>query len=116
MTKTYAQVVNGMVNLIGGEEVGLPLNNDIATSIDITDIPEEERPKEGFFYIVNADGEGYFSEFPPEPEPEPYLPEQETTEQKLARIEEQNIILMDALATTFEELIALRELVEGGTK
>jgi len=77
---------------------------------------EEERPKEGFFYIVNGDGEGYFSEFPPEPEPEPYLPEQETTDQKLARIEEQNIILMDALATTFEEIIALRELVEGGTK
>jgi hypothetical protein len=115
MTKTYAQVVNGMVNLIGGEEVGLPLNNDIATSIDITDIPEEERPKEGFFYIVNADGEGYFSEFSPEPEPEPVF-DKESVEQKLARIYEQNIILMDALATTFEELIALRELVEGGTK
>ena len=115
MTKTYAQVVNGMVNLIGGEEVGLPLNNDIATSIDITDIPEEERPKEGFFYIVNADSEGYFSEFPPEPEPEPVF-DKESVEQKLAHIYEQNIILMDALATTFEELIALRELVEGGAK
>lgn len=113
MTKTYAQVVNGMVNLIGGEEVGLPLNNDIATSIDITDMLEEERPIEGSFYIVNEDGEGYFSEFPPDSEPEP-VPE--TTEQKLAHIEEQNIILMDALATTFEEVIALRELVEGGTK
>lgn len=90
-------------------------NNDIATSIDITDIPEEERPKEGFFYIVNADSEGYFSEFPPEPEPEPVF-DKESVEQKLARIYEQNIILMDALATTFEELIALRELVEGGTK
>ena len=116
MTKTYAQVVNGMVNLIGGEEVGLPLNNDIATSIDITDMLEEERPIEGSFYIINEDGEGYFSEFPPDSEPEPYLPEPETTDQKLARIEEQNIILMDALATTFEEIIALRELVEGGTK
>ena len=84
------------------------INNDIATSIDITDIPEEERPKEGFFYIVNADSEGYFSEFP--------LFDKESVEQKLARIYEQNIILMDALATTFEELIALRELVEGGTK
>ena len=115
MTKTYAQVVNGMVNLIGGEEVGLPLNNDIATSIDITDIPEEERPKEGFFYIVNADSDGYFSEFPPEPEPEPVF-DKESVEQKLARIYEQNIIFMDALATTFEELIALRELVEGGIK
>ncbi len=39
----------------------------------------------------------------------------ETTEQKLARLEEQNLILMDALATTFEELLELRVLVEGGT-
>jgi hypothetical protein len=46
---------------------------------------------------------------------EPHEPA-ETIEQKLTRLESQNIILMDALATTFEELIALRELVEGGTK
>ena len=38
----------------------------------------------------------------------------ETTEQKLARLESQNIILMDALATVFEEVLALREIVEGG--
>jgi hypothetical protein len=50
-----------------------------------------------------------------EPEPEPVF-DNESVEQKLERIEEQNIILMDALATTFEELIVLRELVEGGTK
>lgn len=86
MTKTYAQVVNGMVNLIGGEEVGLPLNNDIATSIDITDMLEEERPKEGFFYIVNGDGEGYFSEFPPEPEPEPFLQVHEPTNVEIAQM------------------------------
>ena len=115
MDRIYAQVVNGMVNLIGGEEVGLPLNNDIATSIDITDMLEEERPIEGSFYIINEDGEGYFSEFPPEPEPEPVF-DKESVEQKLERIDEQNIILMDALATTFEELIALRELMEGGTE
>lgn len=42
-------------------------------------------------------------------------PPPETTEQKLARIEEQNLILMDALATTFEEVMALRAIVEGGT-
>lgn len=113
MVKMYAQIVNGMVNLIGGEEVGLPLDNDIATSIDITDLPDGERPKEGFFYIINGEGEGYFSEFPPEPEP---VFDKESVEQKLERIDEQNIILMDALATTFEELIALRELVEGGSK
>lgn len=38
----------------------------------------------------------------------------ETTEQKLARIEEQNLILMDALATTFDEVLELRAIVEGG--
>ena len=48
---------------------------------------------------------------PTDPEPAP-----ETMDEKLARLEQQNLILMDALATTFEELIALRELVEGGTK
>jgi hypothetical protein len=36
-------------------------------------------------------------------------------DQKLARLEEQNLILMDALATTFEEVMALRAIVEGGT-
>lgn len=45
---------------------------------------------------------------------EPHEPA-ETIEQKLARLESQNIILMDALATTFEELLALRAIVEGGT-
>lgn len=40
----------------------------------------------------------------------------ETAEEKLARLEEQNLILMDALATTFEEVLALRGIVEGGTR
>jgi hypothetical protein len=48
------------------------------------------------------------------PQPDPGPPP-ETTEQKLARLEEQNLILMDALATTFEEVMALRAIVEGGT-
>ena len=39
----------------------------------------------------------------------------ETPDQKLARLEEQNLILMDALATTFEEILALRAIVEGGS-
>ncbi len=42
-------------------------------------------------------------------------PPPETPEEKLARMEEQNLILMDALATTFEELLELRAIVEGGT-
>ena len=39
----------------------------------------------------------------------------ETTASKLARLEEQNLILMDALATIFEEVLALRAIVEGGS-
>lgn len=42
-------------------------------------------------------------------------PPPETTEQKLTRLESQNIILMDALATAFEEVLALRAIVEGGS-
>lgn len=56
--------------------------------------------------------EEWLSVQPPEPEP---APPPETTEEKLARLEEQNLILMDALATTFEEVLALRGIVEGGT-
>lgn len=41
--------------------------------------------------------------------------EPETTDQKFAQLEEQNLILMDALATTFEEILELRLLVEGGS-
>ena len=52
---------------------------------------------------------------PPVPEPiEPHEPT-ETIEQKLTRLEAQNIILMDALATTFEELLTLRTMLEGGS-
>jgi hypothetical protein len=53
----------------------------------------------------------------PGPEPEPTEPTEpvETIDQKLARLEEDNLILMDALATTFEEVLVLRTIVEGGT-
>ncbi|MFJ5625453.1 hypothetical protein ACIQD3_22750 [Peribacillus loiseleuriae] len=68
MSKIYAQIVNGKVNLIGGEEVGLPLNNHLAISIDITNLVEKSRPKEGWFYR-----NGIFSKYddikPPEPSP-----------------------------------------------
>ena len=49
--------------------------------------------------------------------PAPEEPEEpaETIEQKLTRLESQNIILMDALATTFEELLTLRAMLEGGS-
>lgn len=59
--------------------------------------------------------EEWREQIPPVPEPiEPHEPA-ETIEQKLTRLESQNIILMDALATTFEEILALRKIVEGGT-
>lgn len=40
------------------------------------------------------------------PIPEPVLAE--TTDQKLARLEQDNLILMDALATVYEELLNLQ--------
>lgn len=109
MDRIYAQVVDGVVNLIGGAEVGLPHDviNERIQVIDITDF--EEKPQEGWFYI-----DGVFLEDVSELMPEPEIPS-ETLEQKLARLKEQNLILMDALATTFEEVLALRAIVEGGT-
>jgi hypothetical protein len=71
-------------------------------------------------YVVNDDYEPITEEewreqSPPVPEPiEPHEPA-ETIEQKLTWLESQNIILMDALATTFEEVLALRAIVEGGS-
>ena len=51
----YAQVIDGFVNLIGGEEIGLPLpkyylqeNPDIL-NIDITEM--EEKPQVGYYYV-----------------------------------------------------------------
>lgn len=40
-------------------------------------------------------------------EPEPIEPP-ETLEQKLARLEQDNLILMDALATVYEEILAIK--------
>jgi threonine dehydrogenase-like Zn-dependent dehydrogenase len=34
---------------------------------------------------------------------------------KVARLEEQNLIIMEALATIYEENLALKAIVEGGT-
>lgn len=42
---------------------------------------------------------------PPIPEPVPA----ETVDQKLARLEQDNLILMDALATVYEELLTLKD-------
>ena len=42
---------------------------------------------------------------PPEPEPGP---PPETTAEKLARLEQQNLIIMDALADLYEEILSLK--------
>ena len=68
--------------------------------------------RDGIIWVIEPEGEW---ELGPVPEPiEPHEPA-ETIEQKLTRLESQNIILMDALATTFEEVLALRAIVEGGS-
>ena len=58
--------------------------------------------RDGIIWVIEPEGEW---ELGPVPEPV----------EKLTRLEEQNLVLMDALATTFEEVLALREIVEGGT-
>ena len=50
--------------------------------------------------------EDEFNQLQPEITSEPTIEEE---------VKEQNLILMDALATTFEEVLALRAIVEGGT-
>lgn len=52
---------------------------------------------------------------PPEPttEPEPTVPGP-TLEEQIDSLKQDNLILMDALATTFEEILLLREQVTGG--
>ena len=68
--------------------------------------------REGIIWVIEPEGEWPLG---PVPEPVEPGPVTETVEEKLTRIEEQNLILMDALATTFEELLALRAIVEGGS-
>lgn len=68
--------------------------------------------RDGIIWVVEPEGEW---ELGPEPEPTEPEPIPEPIEDKITRLEEQNLILMDALATTFEELLELRAIVEGGT-
>jgi hypothetical protein len=68
--------------------------------------------RDGQLWCIEPEGEWKLGPVPEPVEPEP-IPE--PTEEKLARLEEQNLVLMDALATTFEEVLILREIVEGGT-
>jgi hypothetical protein len=70
-------------------------------------IREGAIPRDSWEEISKADFEAVCP-----PQVEEHL-ESETVEQKLARIEEQNLIIMDALATTFEEVLILQSIVEG---
>lgn len=64
----YAQVINGIVNLIGGAEVGLPLpqhcleENKNVLNIKIS---EKDDVQEGYYYDMET---GEFSDKPPEPD------------------------------------------------
>ncbi len=62
--------------------------------------------RDGIIWVIEPEGEWELGPVPEPVEPEP-IPE--TTEQKLARLEEQNLILMDALADLYEEILTLKE-------
>ena len=66
--------------------------------------------RNGIIWAIEPEGEWELGPVPEPTEPEP-IPE--PLEDKITRLEEQNLILMDALATTFEEVLELRLLVEG---
>lgn len=67
--------------------------------------------RDGIIWVIEPEGEWPLG---PAPEPVEPVPAPETTDEKLARLEEQNLVIMDALATTFEEVLTLRAIVEGG--
>lgn len=56
--KTYAQVINNVINLIGGQDVGLPLHENFLAKyadilcIDITKL--ELKPQVGYLYEDGA--------------------------------------------------------------
>lgn len=64
--------------------------------------------RDGIIWIIEAEGE-----WPLGPAPTS-IKMVETVEEKFARLENQNLTLMDTLATTLNELLALKALVEGG--
>lgn len=70
---------------------------------------ESERGEIGQRYV-----DGKFVDVPVEPQPPV-----ETMEEKIARLEQQvmndNLILMDALAMTYEEVMLMRSEMNGGT-
>lgn len=64
--------------------------------------------RDGMIWVIEDEGEwclGLVSNVTPP----------KTIEAQLVELQGQNLVLMDALATTFEELLTLRGIVEGGT-
>ncbi|HZJ83438.1 MAG TPA: hypothetical protein VFD57_06485 [Clostridia bacterium] len=92
-------------------------NNHLIVGVSLSEnravVHFEGQAEEGWEVITESE----FRELAnlPEPEPEPVEPIEppEPAEEKLARLEEQNLILMDALATVFEEVLELRFDLEG---
>ena len=102
--KKFAQILYNKVHWVLEAESMPEFSSDIVIK-DITDLADQ--PEEGWDYdaatntfttpVIQA------------------VPIVETTEQKISQLQADNLVLMDALATTFEEVLALRALVEGGT-
>ncbi len=89
----YAQIIDNQINLIGAEDVGLPLSAEIlatkpyAQCIEISSLPQQ--PQVGHYY---KDGKFYTPEeyavaFPPEPvTPEPYQPNNAEIAQQISEL------------------------------
>lgn len=90
----YAQIINNCINLIGGENIGLPLSSEFLAKntyvqcIDITDI--NPKPQVGDYYL---DGQFYTPDeyaamTPPEPlSAEPYQPTNAEIAQQLSDLQ-----------------------------
>lgn len=99
--KKFVQIQNNKAHWIFEAEE----KPEFHPTIILIDITGRDDVKEGWDYDSST---GEFIE-PSAPEP---IEPKETLEDKIARIEETNFILMDALATTYEEIIMLRMQLE----
>ena len=62
--------------------------------------------RDGIIWVIEPEGEWELGPVPEPTEPEP-IPE--PIDDKITRLEEQNLILMDALADLYEEILTLKE-------
>lgn len=99
---TYAQIS------IDNRVVGISQLSDKVeseNSIDITEL--EKQPQLGFIYDPST---GQFTE----PDSEPIPPPKPSLDERMNQLQQDNLILMDALAVTFEELLNIKSQL-GGT-